>query len=163
MSGNYSLFREYEIENIIRSYLQSQGIRVDRKKYHGADIQGEDQSGRHYVVEVEGNQKPDGRPLDKRQKYTHFHRAFGQICSRLNDDSTVYALGLPFEADYIEYVHATNIARRKLDLRLYFVDNERSVITISILRRKFGGSNRKLATYSGLTVPDQTSKGGLWF
>lgn len=133
MSDNYSLFREYEIENIIRSYLHAKGIRVAKHTYHGADIQGEDQSGRQYVVEVEGNRKQDGSPLDKSQKYTHFHRAFGQICSRLQNDSGVYALGLPFDADYIENLHATILARRKLGLQIYLVNNERNVITISCI------------------------------
>jgi len=127
MSGEFALFREHEVEAIIRDYLHLKGVEVISKELHGADIRGEDKSGQRYVIEVEGNQKPDSRPLDKSQKYTHFRRAIGQICSRMRDDSAIYVVGLPVDVDYINDVHATSLARMKLGLYVYFVDGDKKV------------------------------------
>lgn len=127
MSDKSGLFREHEVEAIIRDYLQSKGVKVAPKESHGADIRGEDKTGQCYVVEVEGNQKPDGRPLDRSQKYTHFRRAIGQICSRMCDDSAIYAVGVPVDDDYVKDVHATSLARRKLGLHVYLVDSDKNI------------------------------------
>jgi hypothetical protein len=128
VSNKRALFREYEVETIIRDYLQSQGISlVERKSAKGVDIQGEDKIGRHYFVEVEGNQKPDGKPLTASQKYTHFYRAIGQICLRMADDSAIYAVGLPFDDYYMKAVDTIKAARGKLKLHVYFIDGEKKV------------------------------------
>lgn len=128
MSDKRAQFREYEVEAIIRDYLQSQGINlVDRKSPKGVDIQGHDKTGRHYFVEVEGNQKPDGKLLTTSQKYTHFYRAIGQICRRMRDDSAIYAIGLPLDDWYEKAVNDIKVARRKLRLHVYFVDRKKKV------------------------------------
>ncbi len=128
MNDKRAQFREYEVEAIIRDYLKSQGIGlVDRKSPHGVDIQGEDNTGRHYFVEVEGNQKPEGKPLTTSQKYTHFYRAIGQICLRMTDGSAIYAIGLPFDDYYVKAVKAIKVARGRLKLHVYFVDGEKKV------------------------------------
>jgi len=87
------------------------------KTQHGVDIEATDESGTPYFIEVEGNKKPDGRPLTSSQKYTHFLRAVGQICIRMEQDG-VYALGLPFDTLYGEYLQRILYARKLLDLKV---------------------------------------------
>ena len=116
-----SLLSEKETEILIRRYLSSNKFKVrERKTQHGVDIEATDESGTPYFIEVEGNKKPDGTPLTSTQKYTHFLRAFGQICMRM-DKEGVYALGLPFDKLYSKYLRKTLKAKHLLGLKVYVV------------------------------------------
>jgi hypothetical protein len=115
------LLSEKDTEILIRKYLKLKNFNVkDRKTAHGVDIEAIDEFGISYFIEVEGNKKPDGRPLTSSQKYTHFMRAIGQICMRMDKDG-VYALGLPFDTLYCDYLRRTLKARHLLGLKTYMV------------------------------------------
>lgn len=115
------LLSELDTENLIRKFLTSKKFTVkERKTPHGVDIEAADRSGTLYFIEVEGNKKPDGRPLTSRQKYTHFLRAIGQICMRMEKDG-VYALGLPYDTYYCKYLQKTVKARLLLSLKIIMV------------------------------------------
>ena len=115
------LLSEDETEILIRRYLKSKNYLVkERKTRHGVDIKATDETGTPYFIEVEGNKKPDGRPLTSSQKYTHFLRAVGQICMRMEQDG-VYALGLPFDTLYSEYLQRTLNASKLLGLKVFVV------------------------------------------
>jgi len=115
------LLSEKDTEILIRRYLVSNNFVVkERKTQHGVDIEALDESGSPYFIEVEGNKKPDGRPLTSSQKYTHFLRAFGQICMRMEKDG-VHALGLPLDALYSKYLRKTLNAKKLLGLKVFVV------------------------------------------
>jgi len=117
------LLREFEVEERARRHLKEKGFRVgERFRKQGVDIQARKNS-KNYYVEVEGNAKPDGKPLTTSQKYTHLLRAVGQICLRMNDDPNgVFELVLAEDPYYREKIDKLQIALEKLRVAIYFVD-----------------------------------------
>jgi len=115
--------RESEIEERVRKHLKEQGFTVlERIKKQGVDIQAV-KDGRNYYVEVEGNTKPDGKPLTASQKYTHLLRAIGQICLRMNaDPEGVFYLALPEDKYYKEKLDKLQLPLRKLGVLIYSVE-----------------------------------------
>lgn len=76
----------------------------ERTRKQGVDVTAF-KDGKNYYVEVEGNTKPDGKPLTTSQKYTHLLRAIGQVCLRMNDDANgVFELVLAEDRYYREKV-----------------------------------------------------------
>ena len=115
--------KESEVEGILRKHLKDHGFEVkERTRKHGVDVTAF-KDGKSYYVEVEGNTKPDGRPLTASQKYTHILRAVGQICLRMNDDRNgVFELVLPEDRYYRKKISDLQIAFEKLGVATYFVD-----------------------------------------
>ena len=124
----WRLPREAEVEEIVRKHLKEQGFTVlERTKKQGVDIQAI-KDGKNYYVEVEGNTKPNGKPLTASQKYTHLLRAIGQICLRMNTDPEgVFYLALPEDEYYEEKVDKLQTSLKKLGVATYFVDSSGKV------------------------------------
>ena len=120
-----SLPRECEVEDWIRSYLKNIGFEVkERAGAHGVDITAS-KDGRDYYIEVEGNSKPDGRPLTSSQKYTHLLRAVGQLCLRLHDNpEAVLGLALPEDDYYRKKVDELQTALKRLGVTVYIIDSD---------------------------------------
>lgn len=114
--------KESEVEESVRKHLKEHGFTViERTTTRGVDIRAT-KDGRNYYVEVEGNTKPDGKPLTTSQKYTHLLRAVGQICLRMNDDPEgIFYLALPEDEYYREKIDKLQLPLRKLGVRTYSV------------------------------------------
>ena len=102
--------KESEVEEKMREHLRDLDFEVkERTATHGVDIAASI-NGRDHYIEVEGNTKPDGKPLTTSQKYTHLLRAVGQICLRMNDDPNgVYEIVLAEDHYYREKVKKSSI------------------------------------------------------
>jgi hypothetical protein len=121
--------KESEVEEILRKHLKEHGYTVkERTSEHGVDVTAF-KNNKAFYVEVEGNTKPDGKPLTTSQKYTHLLRAVGQICLRMNDDPNgVYEVVLPDDPYYRKKIGKLQIALNKLCVATYFVD-EKGIVT----------------------------------
>lgn len=123
--------REKEVEAALRRYLKRKGYHVmKRKGPQGVDIKARDKSGRDLYVEVEGNKKPDGRPLTTSQKYTHLLRAVGQISLRMSGSrkNSTYALGLPLDPYYYKMISmGLSTALGRLRVVILWVGNKGKV------------------------------------
>jgi hypothetical protein len=90
----------------------------ERKQRQGIDIEAEKQAV-NLIIEVEGSQKPDGKPLTGSQMYTHFYRAIGQVCRRMSKDkNTKYVILIPDHNKYITYVKEMTEAIKRLKLNI---------------------------------------------
>jgi hypothetical protein len=120
--------RESEVEEMLRRHLKEHGFTLgERTRRQGVDVTAF-KGGKTYYVEVEGNIKPDGKPLTSSQKYTHLLRAVGQICLRMNDDRNgVFQLVLAEDHYYREKVGKLQTALKKLGVETYFVDSNGKV------------------------------------
>jgi hypothetical protein len=118
------MLTESEVEGILKKHLKDHGFAVkERTSKHGVDIAAF-KDGKDYYVEIEGNAKPDGKPLTTSQKYTHLLRAVGQICLRMNDDPNgVYEIVLAEDEYYRKKIDELQIALKKLCVTTYFVDS----------------------------------------
>jgi Holliday junction resolvase-like predicted endonuclease len=124
---NDILLNEKEVENRIRDFLKSKGFRVEeRNKPQGIDIVAFDDENKKYFIEVEGNKKPNGESLATNQKYTHFFRAIGQICMRMNEEG-VYALVLPYDKTYLNYIDKIKVAKEKLNLKIFLIEKDLNI------------------------------------
>lgn len=79
------LLREIEVECIVRDILKKEGFSVvPRVREQRVDITARKDDIQYYI-EVEGNKKPNERPLTTSQKYTHYFRAIGQLAFRISE------------------------------------------------------------------------------
>lgn len=119
------LIGEPALENKLREILTKEGYRVEPKpkSRHEVDIVAY-KGGRTYVIEVEGNRKPKEEiSLTNSQKYTHFLRAVGQLCLRMDIyPDCQYVLALPDDEYYLEKVSKTAVAFCKLGIYVYVLD-----------------------------------------
>ena len=118
------LLRERTVERAIRRHLKDIGFDVEpREKPTGVDIRAH-RSGHIWFVEVEGNARKNGAPLKSPSaRYTHFYRCVGQICRRIGegDQKSRYAVGLPVDERYQEYVKTVKRAFRLLGVKVIWV------------------------------------------
>jgi hypothetical protein len=121
--------RESEVEEILTRHLKEHGFTLrERTGKQGVDVT-TFKDGKTYYAEVEGNTKPDGKPLTTSQKYTHLLRAVGQICLRMNDDPNgVFGLVLAEDEYYREKVNKLQVSLKKLSVKAYFVTSNGRVV-----------------------------------
>ena len=120
--------KEAEVENAMRRYLSNHGFTVkERPTAHGVDIEASRGEKVHFI-EVEGNSKRNGSPLDPSQKYTHLLRAVGQLCLRLNDaPDAILWLVLPEDEYYMRKVAELRNGFQRLGVTVYFVRTDGKV------------------------------------
>ncbi len=73
------LLSEEAVSRTIADRLREEGYTILEHhlgREHGVDIKAEKDS-KLLLVEVEGNEKPNGEPLTSIQRYTHYLRALG--------------------------------------------------------------------------------------
>jgi hypothetical protein len=117
--------KEKDVEGILRRHLKEHGYDVkERTSKHGVDVIAF-KNGKNYYVEVEGNIKRNGKPMETSQKYTHLLRAIGQICLRMNDDPNGdYEIVLAEDGYYREKIAMLKTALKKLGVTTYFINEE---------------------------------------
>ncbi len=124
------LLREATVEKVIRRYLKDSGFEVEpRRSNTGVDIKAV-KAGRVWFVEVEGNARKNGAPLKSPSaRYTHFYRCVGQICRRIGDgdERSRYAIGLPEDEKYHEYVQTVRKAFRLLGVSVFWIGENNTV------------------------------------
>lgn len=124
------MLREIRVERAIRRYLRDDDFDVEpRKSNTGVDIRAR-KAGRTWFVEVEGNARKNGAPLKSPSaRYTHFYRCVGQICRRIGegDENSRYAIGLPEDEKYREYVGTVKKAFRLLGIHVFWVGENNAV------------------------------------
>ena len=112
------------MEKVLRRHLEDNGFEVEpRKSNTGVDIRAR-KAGHTWFVEVEGNARKNGMLLKSPSaRYTHFYRCVGQICKRIGegDERSRYAVGLPEDEKYREYVWTVTKAFLLLGVRIFWV------------------------------------------
>lgn len=119
------LLAENEVTAKIEKELTKRGFKIVKVSYgrkKGVDIQCV-KDGVTYYFENEGNKKPNGNPLNHRQKYTHLLRCIGQICLRMQNEGR-YFIGLPVDEDYKKYTEQLHKALEKLNVKIVWVDTD---------------------------------------
>ena len=123
------LLKEADVEKAIRHYLRDKGFKLEQKSNKGVDIRA-NKLGYTLFVEVEGNARNKRDPLKSRSaRYTHFYRCVGQICARMGEgnEKSRYAIGLPDDDKYREYVGKVRKAFELLDVNVLWVHENNTV------------------------------------
>jgi hypothetical protein len=119
------ILSEETVEKRLREWLPENGYPIvqPRQGPHGPDIVAENERNK-LIIEVQGNKKPSGEEFTSSQYYTHFRRAVGQICTRMDNENDEYAVGIPKCNIYEDCVEKIQLARKRLKLRIFIVDRD---------------------------------------